>query len=155
MLLFHSCAAPYATIQAENYSSQYGTETEQDGTIVTYFDGGDYLNYSGLNFGSPGTTTRILFRYSRNFDIGGVIELRIGGPTGESIGEVSFPDTGGWDIFEEVYVDIGNVDGIKDLSLVGVGPVGGWLGNIDWFKLAAPPAPIGGVAGGESRKWLV
>ena len=125
----------YAKIQGENYNDQRGIIS--GGNFIGWFDSGDYLTYKGLNFGPSGTTKRILFRYSKGKD-DGKLELRIGGPSGTLIGEHSFANTYGWNTYREVYVQIDDVVGINDLTLVGVGSYG--ILNIDWFQLS-PPAP--------------
>ncbi len=122
----------YAKIQGENYNDQRGIIS--GGNFIGWFDSGDYLTYKGLNFGPSGTTKRILFRYSKGKD-DGKLELRIGGPSGTLIGEHSFANTYGWNTYREVYVQIDDVVGINDLTLVGVGSYG--ILNIDWFQLSA------------------
>ena len=66
---------------------------------------------------------------------GSKLELRIGGPTGTLIGEYSPAKTGGWNTFTTVYIEIDDVIGIQDLTLVGKG--GSGVMNIDWFELSA------------------
>jgi hypothetical protein len=92
------------------------------------------LTYNSLNFGPSGTTKSVQLRYAKG-DNGGKLELRIGGPTGTLIAEYSPAMTRNWDTFTTVNIDIDDVIGIQDLTLVvkGVSTVM----NIDWFELSA------------------
>jgi len=92
------------------------------------------LTYNSLNFGPSETTKSVQLRYAKG-DNGGKLELRIGGPTGTLIAEYSPTMTGNWDTFTTVNIDIDDVIGIQDLTLVvkGVSTVM----NIDWFELSA------------------
>jgi len=113
---------------------QSGTKLVGNGAYIGYFDNNDYLTYNSLNFGPSGTTKSVQIRYSKG-DNGGKLELRIGGPTGTLIGEYSPAKTGNWYAFTTVYIEIDDVIGIQDLTLVGKGTSG--VMNIDWFELSA------------------
>ncbi len=101
------------------------------------------LTYNSLNFGPSGTTKSVKIRYAKD-TIDGQLELRIGGPTGALIGEYSPSNTGDWFNFTTVYIEIDDVIGFQNLTLVGKG--GSGVMNIDWFKLSdyeitPPPTP--------------
>jgi hypothetical protein len=85
---------------------------------VGHFDNNDYLTYNSLNFGPSGTTKSIKIRYAKGNNGGKLVELRLGGPNGELIGEYNPPNTGGWLAFQKVYIGIHDVDGIQDLTLL-------------------------------------
>jgi hypothetical protein len=92
------------------------------------------LTYNSLNFGPSETTKIVQLRYAKG-DNGGKLELRIGGPTGTLTAEYSPTMTGNWDTFTTVDIEIDDVIGIQDLTLVGKG--GSGVMNIDWFELSA------------------
>ena len=125
---------------------QSGAGLVGNGAYIGYFANNDYLTYNSLNFGRSGTTKSVQLRYAKG-NYGGKLELRIGGTTGTLIGEYSPAQTGKnwWNAaFTTVYIDIDDVIGIQDLTLVGKGVLG--VMNIDWFKLSAyeiipPPTP--------------
>ena len=123
----------FPKVNAIDYDVQSGTQVVNN--VIGWFDNNDYLTYNSLNFGPSGTTKRVQLRYSKGSN-GGKIELRIGGPTGTLIGEYSPTNTGNWSVYRTVYIEIDDVIGIQDLTLVGKDYVGGVM-NIDWFELSA------------------
>ena len=107
----------YAQIDPTQYSYSKGVLTGSND--MREFDNGDYLTYSSINFGSSGTSTRILITYAKN-NTGGKIEIRIGGPGGTLIGTFSPSDTGSWnDATKTDDVPINDVEGIHDVTFVG------------------------------------
>ena len=124
----------FPKVQAINYDVQSGTQLVGGDAYIGHFDNNDYLTYNSLNFGPSGTTKSVELRYAKRNN-GSKLELRIGGPTGTLIGEYSPAKTGGWNTFTTVYIEIDDVIGIQDLTLVGKG--GSGVMNIDWFELSA------------------
>jgi beta-glucosidase len=116
------------TFQAENYDDMDGIEV--DGRYIGWFDGGDWLRFDNINFGSGVDS----FRMNAAVDpacAGQKMELRIDGINGSVIGSITFNNTGAWDNFQPQTTSIPGTTGVHDLYLVGVG---GWgIGNIDWF----------------------
>ena len=113
---------------------QSGAGLVGNGAYIGYFANNDYLTYNSLNFGRSGTTKSVQLRYAKG-NYGGKLELRIGGTTGTLIGEYSPAQTFDWIAFTTVDIDIDDVIGIQDLTLIGKGFSG--VMNIDWFKLSA------------------
>ena len=104
------------------------------GSVIGYFDNGDYLTYDSLNFGPSGTTKSIEISYSKG-NTGPWLQLRIDGPDGRVIGEFHPSNTGGWGNYVTTSINIEDVDGTHALTLVGKG--GSGVMNIDFFKLSA------------------
>jgi beta-glucosidase len=116
------------TFQAENYDDMRGIGV--DGNYVGWFDGGDWLRYSDIDFGS-GVVRFIMNAAVHTKRAWQKMELRIDGLNGAIIGIVTFQDTGTWDNFDQQSAIISGTTGIHDLYLIGAG---GWgIGNIDWF----------------------
>ncbi len=127
------CSESWAErILGTSYSSQQGTQ--YTGTTVTYFDSGDYVTYSSVNFGEPGATKAIVINYSKQGGEGKV-EIRLGGPTGDII--VEFPPawTGSWYNYSPATIGIENIHGIHDLTFVG--GEGSNIFYLAWFELSA------------------
>ena len=124
----------FPKVNAIDYDAQSGIKLVNNGAYIGHFDNNDYLTYNSLNFGPSGTTMSVELRYAKRNN-GSKLELRIGGPTGTLIGEYSPAKTGGWNTFTTVYIEIDDVIGIQDLTLVGKG--GSGVMNIDWFELSA------------------
>ena len=123
-------------VKATDYDEQRGTQGVSIGgvSVVGYFDNNDYVTYK-LNFGLSGTYKRIKFHYARR-TAGGRIEIRLGGPSGQKIGQFVTKDTGGWGNFITETIDLGvqDISGYQDLTFRGVGTYGLW--NLKWFELA-------------------
>jgi len=126
----------YPLVKGIDYDSQMGTKKVHRGRSVGHFDDNDYLTYSSINFGDTGITKSILLSYSKgNVNRGHKMELRIGGPDGDIIGDFSPSNTGGWFTYATVRIEISDVTGINDLTLVGKG--GSGILNIDYFELSS------------------
>jgi hypothetical protein len=81
--------------EGTDYILQQGTRSS--GTTVTHFDNNDYMVYTSVNFGPPGTTKGILVNYNKGNN-GGKLEIRLGsGTDGELIAEMNPAQVyGGW-----------------------------------------------------------
>jgi uncharacterized repeat protein (TIGR02059 family) len=107
-----------AKIEAENYSSQYGTQTEQTddtggGLNIGYFDNGDWLEYTIENNTSD-TSYQITFRVSAPSS-GAKISYYI---DDKSAGQVNVPITRDWQVFKSVVGNIGISHGKHYLKVV-------------------------------------
>merc|ERR550539_2094943 len=119
---------------ATDYASQSGTNSHSGKTTVGWFDNNDYLTYASANFGPSGTTKAIRINYSKGTH-NGRVEVRLGvGTTGQLIGEFKPASTSGWHNFMTSYIDIEDVEGVHDITLVAK-DIGGVL-DLAWFELA-------------------
>merc|ERR1712157_15274 len=125
----------FPLVKAIDYDSQMGTRPVD--RSIGHFDNNDYVTYNSLNFGDTGITKSILLRYSKGNpdNKGQTIELRIGGPDGEVIGEFSPSNSGSWTLYTTAIIEIDDVTGINDLTFVGKG--GSGILNIAYFQLSA------------------
>ena len=130
----------YATIQAESYSAQSGTQTEtcndtNGGQDVGYIANGDWLKYSALDFGSssPAQFTARLASGAAS-GVSGAIQVRLDSTTGTKIAEIDFGNNGGWQSWQTVPANItGSVTGVHDVYLVFAGSTSDFV-NVNWFS---------------------
>ena len=119
-----------AAVSAASYSDMSGVQVQ--GGVVGFFDGGDWLKYSGLDFGSGATS--VTFSSSKS-GTGGTVEIRLGSPTGRLIGTFAPQDTGGWSNYREQLAQLsGFVSGVQDVYLVAVGGTG--VCNLESFRFS-------------------
>lgn len=113
--------------------TQMGTELEAGNMVVGYIDGGDYLQFPGVDF--QGFNQATLFLANGGTDEAGTIELRRGSVDGTLIVSHTVESTGAWDTFQEVTVTFDAQTGQDDLYFVGVGTAMGIL-NIDYIQFS-------------------
>ncbi len=102
------------------------------GTAVGFIRNGSWVAYNDFNFGSGASNVDISAATGR---VGGVIELRLGSPTGTLIGSVEVTNTGGFDEFLTFSGAIANsATGVHDLYLVFTGG-NGFLFDVESFKI--------------------
>lgn len=119
------------TVQAESFSASSGVIVRGDS--VGWIDPGDWMTYSNLDIPSSASGQyRITYRVARG--TGGSARFKIEQPGGGvNYGEVSVPDTGGWNNYTTVSHVISLPAGTDALALAAID--GGW--NIDWFTVEA------------------
>ena len=110
-----SRAEPYGAVLAREFETTTRIRVVSDGGIG-YFDNGDYLKYSKINYGQSAKSIKIT--YAKN-NRGGRIEIRKGGVDGEIIAEYSPVSTGDWSAFVTVQMPIKESSGVDDLTIVG------------------------------------
>ena len=135
---------PLLRVEAEKMAWGYGLKTamaddskkdefgrEIPNLYVTNIDNGEYLEVRGVDFGLKGV--RRLHTHLASDDYA-VIDIRLDGPDGESVGLVSVAPTGGKQQFVTLKTKLSRrVYGIHDLYFVFSG-VGKDLMNFDWWK---------------------
>jgi len=129
----------YSTIQAESYSAQSGTQTEScsdsgGGQDVGYIADGDWLKYSGVDFGasSPGQFVARLASGAAA-GVSGAIRARLDSVSGPVLAEIDFGDNGGWQNWQTVPANVVSAaTGVHDLYLTFAGSSSDFV-NINWF----------------------
>ena len=135
---------PLLRVEAEKMAWGYGLKTAMaddskkdelgraiPNFYVTDIDNGEYLEVRGVDFGLKGV--RRLHTHLASDDYA-VIDIRLDGPDGESVGLVSVAPTGGKQQFVTLKTKLSRrVYGIHDLYFVFSG-VGKDLLNFDWWK---------------------
>jgi glucosylceramidase len=121
-------------IQASSFNTTLGLQTEVTtdtlgGYDVGYADDGDYSVYKHVNFPANITTANVRVASAGS---GGALEFRLDGPTGQMIGSVSIPVTGGWQKWTTVSGAVSGASGLHDLYVVFRGATS--IGNMNWFQ---------------------
>ena len=129
----------FQTIQAENYNSQSGVQTEasSEGTDnVGYINNGDWIMFEDINFGSGAGS---FLARAATAGTGGTISIRLGGTSGTLIGTCTITPTGGWQTYTNFTCPVSQVSGIHDVYLVFQGG-SGYLYNVNYINFSAPQA---------------
>ena len=121
-------------IEAETYDSGVGvtaTPTAEP-TRIGSIESGNHVRYDGFDFGTTGARRfNVALSSDRN---GGAVEVRLGSLNGQLVGTASIDNTGGWNDFTEVSINLTQVvTGTQDLFLVFKGG-SGLLLDVDWFE---------------------
>jgi endoglucanase len=121
------------TAQAEDFCHASGIQIEstQDtdgGDNIGYVDDGDWLTYN-INMPQAGQAT-VTYRVASTGDTG-VIRLEESGG-GASYGSVSIPNTGGWQVWQNVSHTVNLPAGEQTVAIVAEG--GGW--NLNHFTIS-------------------
>jgi predicted secreted protein len=133
------------TVQVEAFTSQLGTQLENNGTTVGYFDAGDSLCFDGVDLTGVSSVDVSL----ASATTGGVFSLRRDGVTGAELARTTVQATGGWGTWLTKSLPITATSGVHTLCIKG--ETGGGIANFDWLKLSgsAPCTPqCGGTACG-------
>ncbi|MDI5964472.1 beta-1,3-glucanase family protein [Streptantibioticus silvisoli] len=129
----------YATIQAESYSAQSGSQTEScsdtgGGQDVGFLSAGDWLKYSGIDFGST-SPKQFVARLASGAATGisGAVQVHLDSTTGTKIAEIDIGNNGGWQSWQSVPANTtGTTTGVHDVYLVFAGSTTDFV-NINWF----------------------
>ena len=119
--------------EAEMFDREEQIEIEfasEGGVNVTDIQNGDWIKYSGVDFGSG--ANKFHARVASDAS-GGQIELRIGSPDGKLIGTCNIPNTKGKQKWETASCKISGANGQNDLYLKFTGTAD-TLFNLNWWK---------------------
>ncbi len=135
---------PYDTVQAETIGKQSGIETDvcgEGGMMVTSIAEGDWIRYSGVDFGNGAGK----FEARVAAAAGGSIELHLESEAGAKIGACEVASTGGLTTWKTVSCNVTGAGGVKNLYLVFKSESGDSF-RFNWFKFSRSTA-AGGKAG--------
>ena len=118
------------TIQAEDFDQMSGIEFENSGTTIGYFDNGDWLSYTNIDFDHDFKS--IAFRLAKA-SFGGTVEVRIDGLNGQLIGTLEPTATPSWFDYQDQSIAIEEIEGMHDIYLIAKGTQG--VCNLDYFTL--------------------
>jgi hypothetical protein len=133
----------YARIQAEGSDSQSGTATETTadtdggGQNVAAIGNGDWLRYTGVNFGStPAHQFSVRAASGVANGANGLVEVRLDNRSNPPIATIALGNTGGWQNWRTVPINIPALTGTHDVYLTfSSGQPADFL-NINWFTFA-------------------
>jgi len=135
--------------EAEHWTEQSGVVAEETtdiggGFSAAYIENGDWLMFRDTNLIN---VNQIDMRVASE-TLGGTIEARIGGVSGEVIGTLDVETTGGWQVWETrtMVIDPAAQNlGVNDLFFTFSGG-GGYLFNVNWFDFdgdgPTSPGPV-------------
>jgi Carbohydrate binding module (family 6)/Glycosyl hydrolases family 16 len=129
----------YATIQAESFNAQSGTQTEstQDtggGQNVGWIANGDWLQYNGVNFGGSAAhqfSARVASGAAGG--VSGLVEVRLDNVNNAPIGSFAVGNTGGWQSWRTVPANISGVTGTHTVFLRFTSGQPADFVNVNWF----------------------
>lgn len=119
-------------IEAEDYSDMQGIQLENNNTNIGYFDAGDWLMFSSIDFDAANYQS-IKFAVAKQSS-GGAVQIRLDALDGTLIGTFYPESNNSWTNFETQQVNIEAVSGVHSLYLVGSGAEG--ICNMDYFILS-------------------
>ena len=115
-------------ISADCYSSSHGTidvtsatgdtnPSGVDGNQVAQLVNGDYLEYTGVNFGSGSTQFDARVASGAAGGVSGLVEVVLDNPSNTPVGSFAVANTGGWSSWETVPANISSVTGTHNVYL--------------------------------------
>ncbi|MFC1433955.1 carbohydrate-binding protein [Streptacidiphilus sp. N1-3] len=121
-------------VQAESYTSSSGVSPHPagTGTVVGSFDGGDWIGYDNVDFGTGANLFTAFIGVDDAYADKGV-EIHLDSATGPLIGLLSVAGTGGFDTLSVQSTSITPTSGHHAVYLVAPGGQPGF-GNIDYFS---------------------
>ncbi|MFO7976512.1 MAG: carbohydrate-binding protein [Candidatus Hydrogenedentota bacterium] len=105
-------------IPATSFAQKNGTQNaacSEGGECIGFIQDGHWVKYENINFGAK--TEQLNIR-AASASHGGIIEIRLDGPSGKFLGACSVANTGGWQSWRTFKINIQPVSGIKTLCLV-------------------------------------
>ncbi|SFT05706.1 carbohydrate-binding protein [Paenibacillus sp. BC26] len=120
-------------IEFESSTSSQGVQTASGGTgtYVGWIDGGDWLAYKNVDFGSGMTQFKASIAVPLS-NAGQQLELRLDSLSGTVIGTMTLSSTGSWTTYTNQSIGVSGASGIHDLYVVAKGSGSGY-GNLDTF----------------------
>ncbi|MFZ5988606.1 MAG: carbohydrate-binding protein [Bacillota bacterium] len=138
-----SSRSAYELIQAEDYNSMYGIQSEviedNGNKNVGYIENGDYICFKGVDFGTGSGATGFQARVS-SATTGGNIQIRLGGVNSPTVATIPVAGTGAWSTYKDITASVSGLTGKHDLYLYFSGS-SGYLFNIDSFKFTGGSVP--------------
>jgi beta-glucanase (GH16 family) len=128
----------YATIEAESYNAQSGTQTEgssEGGQDVGWIGNGDWLQFNNVNFGSA-TPHDFVARVASGAGAGvsGLVEVRVDSRGNAPIGSFAIGNTGGWQSWRSVPGNVSALTGTHTVFLTFSSGQAADFVNVNWFQ---------------------
>jgi beta-glucanase (GH16 family) len=130
----------YATIEAESYNGQGGTQTEacsEGGSDVGWIANGDWLQFNNVDFGgSAAHTFNARVASGAAGGVSGLVEVRLDSRSNAPIGSFAVANTGGWQSWRTIPGGISGVTGTHTVYLTFTsGQPADYL-NVNWLSFA-------------------
>jgi hypothetical protein len=115
-------------ISADCYSASQGTidvtsatgdsdPSGVDGNQAAQLSNGDYLEYTGVNFGSGSTQFDARVASGAASGVSGLVEVVLDNPSNTPVGSFAVANTGGWTSWETIPANISDVTGTHNVYL--------------------------------------
>ena len=134
-------------IRAESFTSNQGVKTEPTsdeggGNNIGWIANGDWVGYNNIDFhdGMKQFTARVASGAPDG--VSGQVQVVLDNPTAMPVGSFTLSNTGGWQSWRTVTIDISMVTGIHTLYLTFASGRPEEFGNINWFTFS--PSSNGG-----------
>jgi hypothetical protein len=88
-----------------------------DGNQVAQLTNGDYLEYTGINFGSGSTQFDARVASGATGGASGLVEVVLDNPSNAPVGSFAVGNTGGWSSWETIPANITTVTGTHNVYL--------------------------------------
>jgi hypothetical protein len=131
-----------STIQAEAYSAQSGTFTENTtdeggGRNVAGISNGDWIRFDNVRFGStPATQFKARVASGAAAGVSGLVQVRLGSPTAQPIGDFAIANTGGWQSWRTVPANIAPTTGTHTVYITFSSGQPADFVNVNWFTFS-------------------
>jgi hypothetical protein len=123
-------------ISADCYSASQGTidvtsatgdsnPSGVDGNQAAQLSNGDYVEYTGVNFGSGSTQFDARVASGAATGVSGLVEVVLDNPSNTPVGSFAVGNTGGWTSWETIPANISTVTGTHNVYLEFVSGAGG------------------------------
>ena len=131
---------PYYQVEAENYDTMSGVQTEtcsdtNQGYDLGSIGNGGFAVYKNMNFGSGAISFQARVASANS---GGNIEIRLDSLSGALAGTCAVSGTGAWQTWTTKSCTVNGVSGAHDLYLKFSGG-SGYLFNLNWFTFTPSP----------------
>jgi hypothetical protein len=138
-----------ADISADCYGASQGTISKTtttdtdpagvDSNQVAQLTNGEYLKYSGVNFGTGSTQFDARVASGAAAGVSGLVEVVLDNPANAPVGSFAVGNTGGWSTWKTVPANISSVTGTHDVYLEFVSGAGGNppFVSLHWFSFPA------------------
>ena len=128
----------FATIEAESFNAQSGTQTEtssEGGQDVGFIGNGDWLQYNNVNFGSGGVRDfQARVASGAAAGVSGLVEVRVDSRSNAPIGSFALGSTGGWQTWTSIPGNVAAVTGTHTVYLTFTSGQPADFVNVNWFS---------------------
>ncbi|MCP9948366.1 carbohydrate-binding protein [Actinomadura madurae] len=132
-----------STIQAESRQAESGTQNETTtdsggGQNVGFLSNGDWLRYDNVDFGgTPATQFKARVASGAPAGVSGLVQVRLGSPTGQVLGSFAVANTGGWQSWRTVPANISGVTGRHTVYITFSSGQPADFVNLNWFTFSS------------------
>ncbi|MEU8297806.1 carbohydrate-binding protein [Micromonospora sp. NPDC048909] len=127
----------YSTIQAESFNGQNGVIVEacsEGGQNIGALRNGDWVRFDNVEFGStPPRDFVARVASGAGGGASGLVEVRLGSPTGATIGSFAIGNTGGWQSWRSVPGNVAAATGRQTVYLTFTSGQPNDFVNVNWF----------------------